>query len=516
MSQKQPAVVPEDFDGPLVPESSAFDALAESTGSVPWWIISGAFHGLLLLLVTLISMTLIGPATADVMLDVVIVKPKPEEPPTPNPWHPVQTSFQIESEMPPVDHTMIVHDDVEVDDHIETADDMDSAKCNGESPDMISDVALSGVGISAAIGWGGGPAGAYGHRDEGGRRRRTIKEGGDAGTDRSFKEALRWLARHQEPDGRWDTLKYGASVKTDTACTGLALLSFLGSGHTEKVGPYRENVRRAVAWLKSKQNAEGLVFDSTDAGDHRGVGYPHAIAGMALAEAAGMARVADTVQAAQRAIDYSTKVHQQGEGYERLGFRYQPKQAGDLSVTGWYVMQLKSAKVSGLKVDVAAFDGAIRFLDSVEKKGAGGDQGYGPASIYWYQPTDEHGHSAHRLTAIGTLCRQFLGWKEAELAPSVEWFANKGGVPNGWGEGKTDLYYWYYGSLCTFLQGGEVWKRWNAGMKKTLCDNQRVGGDEAGSWDPVGDYSNEWGRVGQTALACLCLEIYFRNLPIYR
>lgn len=37
-----------------------------------------------------------------------------------------------------------------------------------------------------------------------------------------------------------------------------------------------------------------------------------------------------------------------------------------------------------------------------------------------------------------------------------------------------------------------------------------------GSWDPVGDYSTEWGRVGQTALSCLCLEVYYRYLPMYK
>lgn len=511
MSHEIPIVEPDEIH-----ESSALDTIAESTGSVPWWIISGSFHGLLLLLVTLVSMTLLRPDEADVIITTNIEKRVVEEPKKVPKVDVVKSDFKMESELPPVEHPVVFHDEVEISDHVESPNDMDDAKCKGESLDNISDVPLGGDGFVASLGLGGRSGGAYGHRNEGGRRRLTVQGGGDKRTDVGFNRALRWLATHQEADGRWDTIKYGSSVKTDTACTALALLSFLGAGHTEKIGPYRENVRRAVAWLKSKQNAEGLVFDTTDAGDHRGVGYPHAIAGMALAEAAGMAKQAGTVLAAQRAIDYTTKIHQQGDGYERLGFRYQPKQAGDLSVAGWYVMQLKSAKVSNLRVDDAAFVGLGKFLDSVEKKGAGGDQGYGPASIYWYQPTDEHGHTAHRLTAIGTLSRQFLGGKEAELAPSVEWFVKKGGIPDGWGNGKTDLYYWYYGTLCTFQQGGEVWKKWNTGMKKTLCDNQRLGGDEEGSWDPVGDYSNEWGRVGQTALACLCLEVYFRLLPVYR
>jgi len=53
-------------------------------------------------------------------------------------------------------------------------------------------------------------------------------------------------------------------------------------------------------------------------------------------------------------------------------------------------------------------------------------------------------------------------------------------------------------------------------MKKTLCESQAKGGDEDGSWEPVGAYAKNWGRVGQTALCILCLEVYYRYLPMYR
>lgn len=492
--------------------------LSVTAGSAPWWIVSGAFHGLLLLLVTLISMAIVRPAGIDTIMTTVLTKDKPPE-------YEEKTKRSIfksqvpESDLPPVEHPVVSHEEVEVADHNESADNMDDAACKGEGEDKLSDVNLGGVGYAASLGLGGGKGGAYGQRDKGGRRRLVSIGGGDGKTESSVESALRWLAKHQEADGHWDTQKYQSDQKTDTACTGMALLAFLGAGHTEKIGQYKDNVRRAVAWLKSRQQANGLIFDETDAGAHRGVGYPHAIAGMAMAEAAGMAKIPDTISSAQRAIDYSTKIHQQGSGGsydDKRGFRYKAGQAGDLSVSGWYVMQLKSAKVSGLRVDDGSFDGVIKFLDSVEHKGVGGDKGYGPASVYWYEPTNEHAQTAHRLTAIGTLCRQFLGWKKEDLQSSVQWFMDKGGVPDGWGEEKTDLYYWYYGTLCTFQQKGDAWKQWNEAMKKTLCDNQRMGGDEDGSWDPVGSYSKEWGRVGQTSLSILCLEVYYRYLPMYK
>jgi hypothetical protein len=332
--------------------------------------------------------------------------------------------------------------------------------------------------------------------------------GRDWETIRTVTDAsLRWLAYNQEADGRWDAMKHGAAVKTDTAVTSLALLTLLGAGNSERVGAYKENVKRAVEWLKSKQAADGRIWDtSDDAVAHRKIGYPNAIATMAMAEAAGMGRVPDTLRAAQKAVDYCTEVHQTGEGYERGGWRYGPKQAGDLSVTGWYIMALKSAKIAGLRVIPAAFDGAINFLDSVEVRSSE------TASRYGYMVGNEKTGSAHRMGAIGNLSRQFMGWKKEDLQSSVEAFVAKGGLPSYGANGASvDLYYWYYATMCVFQQQDMgLWNRWNDAMIKAINDNQCTKGADAGSWAPVGTYSSEWGRVGQTALNLLCLEIYYR------
>ena len=150
---------------------------------------------------------------------------------------------------------------------------------------------------------------------------------------------LAFLRREQEPDGSWNAKKYGASVKTDTAITGLALLAFLGSGHSEKIGEYKNNVKKAVEWLKSKQDADGMIWDTTDDNaHHRAKGYPCAIASLSLVEAGGMGNVPETRVAAQKAVDYICNIHQFGEGYDKRGWRYAPKSEGDLSVTGWFVM----------------------------------------------------------------------------------------------------------------------------------------------------------------------------------
>jgi len=534
------------------------------TGQTPWWIVSILLHALVIVLAGLMTVSIdLGPdKEAVVMVTELAARPeldKPMEKEKPK----SENVLESKHDTPPTDPTnkeasdVVVPPDIlekaELGDHFETINldrpDTQSAFGNPDakmfhsvkgSDDEAGGGGVGGASLEDVIGvggaaspgsgggWGGGNGtgtgvndgsghGSFGQRNGGGRRLMVKRHGGSRATENGVDMALRWLAYHQEGDGHWDSKKYGAGPKVDTAVTGLALLAFLGAGHTEKVGEYKGNVQRAVAWLKSKQDADGMIWDtSDDNAGHRAKGYPCAIATLSIAEAAGMANVPDTRAAAQKAIDYCTEKHQQGEGSDKLAWRYAPKSEGDTSVTGWFIMALKSAKVAGLAVNPASFDGAIKFLDKVEHKieGAAGSS-YGTPSVYWYMVANEHSQTAHRLTAIGNLARQFMGWKKEDLQAGVEWFVNKGGVPKWGGNGESvDLYYWYYGTLCVFQQGGDIWKKWNDSMKDALVTNQAKQGDDAGSWNPVGDYSGEWGRVGQTALGALCLEVYYRYMQL--
>jgi hypothetical protein len=78
------------------------------------------------------------------------------------------------------------------------------------------------------------------------------------------------------------------------------------------------------------------------------------------------------------------------------------------------------------------------------------------------------------------------------------------------------MYYWYYGTLALFQHGGDPWRRWNGFIRDMLCRKQRRDRHANGSWDP----DDRWfgpvgGRVYSTTMAILCLEVYYRYLPIY-
>ena len=83
------------------------------------------------------------------------------------------------------------------------------------------------------------------------------------------------------------------------------------------------------------------------------------------------------------------------------------------------------------------------------------------------------------------------------------------------GDGPVNLYYWYYATLGLYQAQGDHWQRWNRALQKNLVARQRDSGNVAGSWDPESVWGNYGGRVYSTALATLCLEVYYRYLPRY-
>ena len=82
-------------------------------------------------------------------------------------------------------------------------------------------------------------------------------------------------------------------------------------------------------------------------------------------------------------------------------------------------------------------------------------------------------------------------------------------------DGSVDLYYWHFGSLALYQVGGDAWKTWNAALQTRLLEAQESRGAQAGSWPPDTVWGGYGGRVYSTALAALCLEVYYRYLPLY-
>lgn len=337
--------------------------------------------------------------------------------------------------------------------------------------------------------------------------------GGSPDTEAAVKAALQWLAAHQHTDGRWDASRFGAGqerrvgtqhlgrvgVDADNGVTGLALLAFLGNGHTHLEGGYLETVAHGLDFLLSSQKSNGNLSGDADA---FAMMYCHGMAALALSEAYAMTQDERLLVPVRKAIDYTLAAQHRASG----GWRYKPGETVcDTSQLGWQLMALKSAELAGIEIPQQARQGMLRFLQTVSSGRHGGLASYRPMTVAGERPTVS-------MTAEALVCRQFLGLARNHPACDEAGSYIATSLP---GRGPSNFYYWYYATLAMFQLQGEHWQRWKNALEPTLIASQRSEDDLAGSWDPDPIWGGHGGRVYSTALGALCLEVYYRFLPLY-
>ncbi|MBX3426952.1 MAG: terpene cyclase/mutase family protein [Pirellulales bacterium] len=375
-----------------------------------------------------------------------------------------------------------------------------------EAADLTSTLPVPTAALGAASAAATEPIQAALSGREAGMKEGLLKAyGGTAGTQLAVEEALRWLARNQQKTGLWHLdgpYADGTGPNNRDAATALALIAFQGNGHTpagDSNDPYTRLTGKAWKALLARQDEQGNFFQE---GSSHGRLYTQAMCTIALCELYGMTRDSIYREQAERAVNYCVKI-QSSEG----GWRYFPGEDSDLSVTGWFVIALQSARMAGLDVPPETFQRVSRFLDSVSHDGG---------AQYAYVRGQGKKLS---MTAEGLLCRQYLGWTHdsAPLNRGVEVLTQN--LPS-WSpkQGLRDSYYWYYAAQACHHMEGEPWRKWNAVMRVVLPEHQVKEGRERGSWDPQGD---EWGSRGGGRLLVTCLhtfmlEVYYRHLPIYQ
>ncbi len=338
-------------------------------------------------------------------------------------------------------------------------------------------------------------------------RRRLLleREGGSQESEQAVRRGLQWLVHHQAKNGAWyfdhrfappgsqgcHRCRDPGKVASSTGSTALALLPFLGAAQTHRQGEYREVVAKALYYLISRARARADGFDFQE-----GTMYSQGFSAIALSEAYALSGDRELGRLAQGALDFVVAAQEETGG----GWRYFPGQPGDTSMHGWQVMALRSGQMAYLNVPVAAVQSSNRFLDSVQVQSG---------IRYRYMPSDKKKSAA--CDAIGLLCRMYSGWTpgHTDLDRGVKRLAQLGPSPD-------DMYYNYYATQVLHHYGGPQWVRWNQKMRDQLIKAQAKRGHESGSWHFSGNNGDTGGRLYNTALAILTLEVYYRHLPLYR
>lgn len=337
--------------------------------------------------------------------------------------------------------------------------------------------------------------------------------GGSDSSEAAVTEALKWLSRHQMPNGSWtfahNVVCNGACgdpgepnrVKAFNAATSMALLPFMGAGQTHIHGDYKNVVFRGLRFLiqngkKGKKNGMQVL----DLSEGPGNLYSHGLAAITLCEAYAMTQDPELAGPAQAAVNFIVYA-QCRDG----GWRYRPQQAdgGDTSVTGWQIMALKSGHMGHLVVPPITIQGSKMFLDKVQANGG---------ATYGYTKPDTNVRAA--CTAIGLLCRMYTGWDKTHpgIVAGVKELSKLGVQKN-------DIYYDYYAAQVLRHYGGSEWDKFNIELRDWLVSTQSQARGAKGSWHFPDSRSHrgpkEGGRLASTAFATMILEVYYRHMPLY-
>ncbi len=310
----------------------------------------------------------------------------------------------------------------------------------------------------------------------------TIKD-----SEKSVKKALNWLVSKQNPEGYWE------GTQSKVAHTGLTVLCFLSYGvlpsdDTE----WGRSLSKGLEWI-SKQSSENGDFRD---GDKM---YGQAIAVLTLAEAYILTKDKALATPLEPAVRFIEKAQNPKSG----GWRHQPypslQHKGDLSITGWVIMALYSAKKAGIRVAPSCLEKAKSFVDSLSAGKEGGLYGY--TSNF---PTAS-------MTSVGMFCRQVSEKiSEDTQSESARHLATHLPSLDQKLRGSGKYHYWFYGTYALYTFGGKDWKSWHNRIVPILIDKQ----ESDGSWAPEGPRARHEGRVVTTAWATLSLSVYYRCLPM--
>jgi len=369
-------------------------------------------------------------------------------------------------------------------------------------------------------------------------------------SEQAVAASLAWLADQQLASGAWPMLesvlgedpeptrftekndpdeesrqkleRSQSGLQAESGVTALAILAFLGAGHTAEDPAYGRTVSRGLKWLVSQQvrtrpqdNDTQKRYDGFLGGKANRFArmYCHGMATIALGEAYGMTRDPELKEPLEKALRYVVRMQYPDGSWRYSDWQNQRNATGDMSLFGWQVMALKSGQTAGIELPNKALEKALdrarQYLVSRrnEMRGRDGSRDGGVAS---YRPGER---PRPAMTAESLFCWQLLGVAPNDPAVLEAVDSLRRNPPR---LATQDIYYWYYATLAMFHHGGVSGTEWTTTLQETLVSSQRQEGDEKGSWDPRRPWGDYGGRIFSTAMSTLCLEVYYRYLPMYR
>jgi hypothetical protein len=342
--------------------------------------------------------------------------------------------------------------------------------------------------------------------------------------DAAVSRALAWLAREQRSDGSFPTLESG-----QPGVTSLCAMAFISHGHLPGEGVYGKRLEQAADYVISCQKENGLLAVvapdgpeiSRQVGHEMGVSavYNHGISSLMLSELYGMsgkqraARIEKVISRSLRAtleMQRWPKDRSEDEG----GWRYIDDfddRDSDLSITGWQLMFLRSARNAGFDVPKASVDGAVQYVR----------QSYNPRYQAFGYSTDRGDTRSRGMAGAGILALAHAGYHNStEARNSAAWLRQYDFdsynelVPFGQSWFHDRYHYSLFNcSQAMYQLGGRQWEEFFPRTVRTLLDNQQPDG----SWEAESHFNDgKFGNAYTTALVVMALGAPNQLLPIFQ
>jgi hypothetical protein len=338
--------------------------------------------------------------------------------------------------------------------------------------------------------------------------------------DAAVSRALTWVATQQQADGSFPTLDSG-----QPGVTSLCTMAFIAHGHVPGKGQYGSRLERAADYVLSCQKPNGLITKLGPNGPqiNRQVGhdiggcaaYNHAISSLVLSEVYGMSprSRARRLEAAIRKALVATlemQVWPKDSPADRGGWRYVDNfddVDSDLSVTGWQLMFLRSARNAGFEVPTDRIDDAVAFV----KRSFDRRQG-----VFIY--STRRPSRTRSMAGAGILALAHAGFHNSEEARRAgDWLlANGFEQYNATMPGQSsDRYHYGLFTCCQAMYqlGGNYWEQFYPPAVEAVLANQQADG----SWPVDSQYHDApYGNAYSTALVIIMLGAPNQLLPIYQ
>jgi len=335
----------------------------------------------------------------------------------------------------------------------------------------------------------------------------------------SVDRGLEWLAGQQERDGR-----FPADDAFQPAVTSLAVMSFLSRGHVPDQGRYGARLSKAIDFVLSTQRRRGefSLLPVEPPAAHLSPGqtstYNHSIAGLMLGEVYGMGsgdRSRRIEAALNKALIYHREVQTRKKanpadiGGWRYGFPDGPEAASDMSVTGWALMFLRSARNAEFNIPKQYYDEGLDFVESCFET----DPKRHENGVFRYRPakSEPAAHTSLANTSSAVLTLMLGGRQDSDsVAVAVKWLVDRR-YPTPWQAGNFYLST-YYSSQALAQVGGDAWNHVFPQIVKSLLDEQAADG----FWPSAESSERKFGSAYTTSLAVLSLTPPYQLLPIYQ